>query len=108
LTEVVSLAKNQSPFLSLATNPKVQAIFAILTLGAIILFNSFFYLFRPYDGMEVYQETPLGEIYEVYPGGPADMAGVQVGDQILAIDNKLINPSRSEPRYQPVLELEIL
>jgi len=97
---VVSLAKNHSPFLTLATNPKVQAIFAILILGAIILFNSFFYFFRPYDGMEVYQETPLGEIYEVYPGGPADMAGVLVGDQILAIDNKLINPSRSEPRYR--------
>ncbi len=99
LTEM-ALSNDHPRLLTLATNPKGQAIASILILCAIILFNSFFYIFRPYDGMGVYQEAPLGEIYEVFPGGPADMAGVQVGDQILAIDNKPINPLISEPRYR--------
>lgn len=101
LTEMASLPNDQPPLLTFATKPKVQVITAILILCAIILFNSFFYIFRPYDGVGVYQEAPLGEIYEVFPGGPADMAGVQIGDQILAIDDKPINPLRSEPRYRP-------
>jgi two-component system sensor histidine kinase ComP len=97
---MASLPNEQPMPLTFATNPKWQVIFAILILFVIILFNSFFYIFRPYDGMEVYQEAPLGEVYKVYPGGPADMASVRVGDQILAIDNKLIDPSRSEPLYR--------
>ncbi len=97
---MVSLPNDRSWLLIFATNPVVQVIFAILILFGIILFNSFFYFFRPYDGMEVYQEAPLGEVYQVFPGGPADAAGIKVGDQILAIDNKSINPILSEPRYR--------
>ena len=97
---MVSLPNDRSRLHIFATNPAVQVIFAILFLFGIILFNSFFYFFRPYDGMEVYQEAPLGEVYQVVPGGPADRAGIKVGDQILAIDNKSINPLLSEPRYR--------
>ncbi len=85
----------------MVTNPKGQVILSILILFAIILFNSFFYIFRPYDGMGIYQEDPLGEVYEVVPGGPAERAGIRVGDRILAIDGKLLDPLRSEPRYRP-------
>ncbi len=97
---MISLSNDYPQFLTFATNPKGQVIASILILGAIILFNSFFYIFQPYDGMEVYQEPTLGEVHEVYPGGPADTAGVRIGDQILEIDNKPIDPLRSEPRYR--------
>ena len=90
--------------LRLATHPKGQVILSIILLCAILLFNSFLYIFRPYDGLGVYQEAPLGEIYEVVPSGPADNAGILVGDHILAIDGKPINPLRSEPRYKPGIE----
>jgi two-component system sensor histidine kinase ComP len=96
---MISLYKCYPQFLTFATNPWGQMIFAVIVLCAIFLFNSFFYVFRPYDGMGVSQETPFGEVYKIFPGGPADLAGVQTGDQILAIDNKSIDPLRSEPRY---------
>src|SRR3972149_3122587 len=100
---MASLSNDHPRLLTFATNPKGQVISAIIVLCAILLFNSFFYIFRPYDGMGVYQEAPLGEVYKVYPAGPADKAGVRVSDQILAIDDKPINPLRSEPRYRPGL-----
>ncbi|HMN14103.1 MAG TPA: PDZ domain-containing protein, partial [Bellilinea sp.] len=100
LTEM-ALSNDHPWLLILVTNPKGQVIASILILCAIILFNSFFYIFRPYDGMGVYQEAPLGEVYEVFPGGPADVAGVRIGDRILAIDGKPVDPLRSEPRYRP-------
>jgi hypothetical protein len=95
------LANNRPELIIFAINPRIQVVAAILILCAIILFNAFFYIYRPYDGMGVNQEAPLGEIYEVYPGGPADKAGVQVGDLILSIGNQPIDPLRSEPRYPP-------
>src|SRR3990172_392557 len=98
---MASLSNDHPRLLTFATNPKGQVISAIIVLCAIVLFNSFFYVFRPYEGMGVYQEAPLGEVYEVYPGGPADTAGVQVGDQILAIDDKPIDRPICEPRYRP-------
>ncbi len=82
------------------TNPKGQVTLSILILFAIILFNSFFYIFRPYDGMGIYQMAPLGGVYEVIPGRPADQAGIRVGDRILAIDGKILDPLRVEPRYR--------
>jgi two-component system sensor histidine kinase ComP len=97
---MTSLSNDHPGLLTFATNPMGQVVSAVLILCAIILFNSFFYFFRPYDGMGVYQEAPLGEVYEVFPGGPADKAGVRVGDQVLAIDNKRIDPLHSEPRYR--------
>jgi two-component system sensor histidine kinase ComP len=94
------LSSDHPGLITLITHPMGQVISAILILCVIVLFNSFFYLFCPYDGMGVYQESPLGEVYEIFPGGPADRAGVRVGDQILAIDNRPIDPLRSEPRYR--------
>jgi len=103
MTDMIYPTEDHPRILSLVTHPRWQVIFAILSLCAIILFDSFFYIFRPYDGIGVYQEAPLGEVYEVDPGGPADKAGVLVGDQILAIDGKPINPLIHEPRYRPGL-----
>jgi len=87
--------------IALITNPKGQVILAILTLCAIIIFVASFYIFQPYDGMAIYKEAPLSEVFEVYPDGPADFAGVEIGDRILAIDGRLVDPLRSEPRYRP-------
>ena len=98
---MVSQLTDYPQILRLATQPKGLIILSISILCAILIFNSFFYIFHPYDGMGVYQEAPLGEVYEVVPGGPAENAGILVGDQILAIDGKRINPLRSEPRYRP-------
>jgi C-terminal processing protease CtpA/Prc len=81
------------------THPRGQVLLSILALSAILLFNSFFYLFQPYDGLVVTQEKPLGEVYEVDPGGPADLAGIQPGDLILAIDGRAIRPQVFEPHY---------
>ena len=105
MTDSISLAEDEPRILSFVTYPRGQVIFSILALCAIILFNSFFYLFRPYDGMGVTQEGPLGEVYAVDPGGPAAKAGVQIGDQILAIDRKPIQPLVSKPRYRPGIRL---
>jgi two-component system sensor histidine kinase ComP len=97
----MAITDDHPRLLTFVTNPKGQVITAILILCAILLFNSFFYVFRPYDGIGVYQEAPLGEVFEVVPGGPADLAGVRAGDQLLAIDGKPIDPLRNEPRYRP-------
>ena len=103
-TEMVPTTIDQPHFFKYITNPRVQVFLAVLILCGILLFNSFFYVYQPYDGMEVYQEDPLGGVYVVYNGGPAEMAGVEIGDTILAIANEPVDPSRSEPRYPPGLK----
>jgi len=85
-------------FLKYITNPGVQVFLAAVILCGILLFNSFFYVYQPYDGMGVYQEDPLGGVYVVYADGPADKASVETGDIILAIANKPVDPLRSESR----------
>ena len=99
MVAVKYLSENQHRIVTIFTQPKVQALFSIASLAVIVLFNSFFYIFQPYDGMGVYSEDPLGKVYYVYPNGPAAHAGVEIGDQILAIDGKQINPQVVEPRY---------
>ena len=98
---MVSQPTDYPRILRLATQPKGLIILSISILCAILIFNSYFYIFRPYDGMGVYQEAPLGEVYEVVSSGPVENAGILVGDRILAIDGKPINPLSSEPRYRP-------
>ena len=71
----LSFATEHSRLMLLITNPKGQMILAVISLCAIIVFNSFFYLFRPYNGMGLYNENPLGEVYIVFPGGPAEAPG---------------------------------
>ena len=101
---MASVSEDHLRLITTLSNPKGQVVSSILILFAIILFNSFIYIFQPYDGMEVYQEGPLGEVYKVYPGGPAENAGVVIGDQIKVIAGKPVNHSRSEPRYPPGLK----
>jgi len=100
----VSVYAEHPRIIIILTNPRGQVVFSILTLAAIILFNMFFYIYCPNDGMVVYQENPLGGVSQVYPGGPAEIAGVEVGDRILAIAGKPVAPLRSEPRYPPGLQ----
>ena len=101
---MISPSEDHPVFIRSITDPRVQVILAVVILFGILLFNSFFYIYMPYDGMGVYQEDPLGGVYVVDPGGPADIAGVEIGDLILAIAGKSIDPSRSEPRYPPGLK----
>jgi hypothetical protein len=70
------LSSDHPRYIYAITHPKLQMILSVVFLCAIVLFSSFRYIFQPYDGMEVFQEAPLGEVYEVYPGGPADQAGI--------------------------------
>lgn len=101
---MTSLNRDHPRYIQLITHPKGQVILAVAFLCLIILFITFRYIFHPYDGIEVFQEAELGEVYQVYPGGLAEKAGIQIGDLILAIDGKLINPLRSEPLYKPGLK----
>ena len=96
---MASVSKNHLRLVTIVSNPKGQVVSSIVILLAIILFNSFIYIYQPYDGMEIYQEDTLGEVYKVYRGGPAEHAGVIVGDQIKAIAGKPVNHLRSEPHY---------
>lgn len=92
--------RDPSPIVEWLIQPAFQLLVAVLSLVAVLAFSAFFYLYRPYDGLGVYSENPLGEIYEVVPGGPGAQAGIQPGDLILAIDNRPLNPNLSAPRYQ--------
>ena len=94
-----NLLESQPRFFAVIFRPKTQVVFATVSLAVIILFNSFFFFFQPYDGLEVYSEAPLGQIYYVYPNSPASHAGVQIGDQIVTIGGKQFNPLLAEPRY---------
>lgn len=101
---MVSPTEDHPRFLITLTSPRIQVSLAVVILFGIVLFNSFFYIFRPYDGMGIYQENTSGEVYEIYKDGPADQAGVLVGDRLMAIAGKQLNPDRSEPRYPPGLK----
>ena len=101
LNEMTTLSENHPRVIQIITHPKGHIIFCIFILCGLFLFNSFFFIFRPYEGFELYQEAPLGEVYEVYPGSPAEKAGFQIGDLVTAIEGRLINPLVVEPRYQP-------
>lgn len=101
---MVSASVDHPRFLSYITKPGVQVFLAALILCGILFADSFFYIYQPYDGMQVYQEDPLGEVFVVYFDGPADRAGVEIGDLILAVANNPVDPLRSEPRYPPGLK----
>ena len=87
----------------LLTNSRGQALLALLTFLGILLYGSFFYLYSPYVGFEVFREDLFGEVYLVDPGGPAETAGVRVGDRLLAIDGRPLNADRSGPVFRPGL-----
>jgi signal transduction histidine kinase len=90
------------------THPTFQVAFAVLALGAIVYFIASFYILRPYNGMNTdFYDTGTYDyalmVDAVYPGGPAETAGIQPGDQVLSIDGQLINSIQSEPLYKPSL-----
>jgi two-component system NarL family sensor kinase len=88
------------------TNSTFLVAFAVLALGAIVYFIILFYLVRPYDGMNAdFYGFGLNDCAliadTIYPGGPAEKAGIQNGDWILSIDGQLVDCLRSKPLYKP-------
>ena len=101
------------------THPTFQVAFAVLALGAIVYFIVSFYVLRPYDGMNVdfygFGSDDCVLIADtVYPGGPAEKAGIQSGDRVLSIDRQLVACLRPTSLYKPgrgpgdVVTVEIL
>ncbi len=90
-----------SRFIYLVTRPTFQIILAVLALITIVLFGSFVYLYYPYSGMEISWETDFGRVSVLYPDGPAEQAGVLVGDQLLSIDGKALKQWNNAPAYRP-------
>ena len=82
-------APPESPRVSQILRPTLQGGYTLLTLLAILVFMSAFYLFMPNDGLETV--TGAGEeIVVVRVEGPAAAAGFQQGDTILEIDGRTV------------------
>lgn len=92
--------KMESHVISWITNAKFQVIFALIALCIILFYDISNYFFHPYDGIDLDSEFG-GRIMMVYSGGPANKAGIQVGDQILAIDGQTLDPWLMRPLFKP-------
>lgn len=97
-TQPTPMDFNPPRIISWLTHPKAQSVFALLSLVIILTFISAFYLYTVDEGMLLYAETG-GEIIEVFPGGPAERAGLHEGDVILAIENLPVDPWLRRPLF---------
>lgn len=95
---IPSLAPNDDPphLIVWLTNPKFQLGFALFSLVLMLVFTSAFYLYAVDEGLLLYAETG-GEIVKILPGGPAERAGLQVGDVILSIEGRPVDPWLRRP-----------
>ncbi len=82
------------------TNARGQAVFAIVALCIIVLFAGTRCVLRPYDGMDLQVGDGQVQIVEVYANGPAARAGIASGDQILAINGRLVDGWANKPLYR--------
>lgn len=84
------------------TRPRFQAVAAVLSLCVILLSIYSFYVVRPYDGLFA-RPFPWDRVlvHTLYPGGPAEKAGVRLQDQILAIDGRPVDALSLMPMYRP-------
>jgi signal transduction histidine kinase len=88
---------------SLLTNARVQAIFAIFALCAVTLFVYSLFAFRPYDGMSFGLAGGTSDalsVGTVHVKGPAEDAGILVGDEILSIDGQVVDAWGNRPSYR--------
>ena len=83
----------------LSTRPIFQVMLTVCALIVIVIFGAFAYLYKPYSGMELYWDEDFGKVSAVYPGGPADQAGVLVGDQLVSIDGLPLVQWSNAPAY---------
>lgn len=77
--------------------PKVQVIFTILALCIIIVHDSSILYLLPYDGALLSSKS--NEVIQVDKDGPAEKAGVRLGDQIVKINDNPVDPWGRYPAY---------
>jgi hypothetical protein len=85
------------------THPGFQAASAVLTLIAIVFFAIQYYVLHPYDGMSADYYSLRLRVEAVYGGGPAERAGIRVGDEILSVDGHSTKSPALGPVYGPGL-----
>ncbi len=96
--------KSEYPrIVSLVTHAGFQTAFALIALCLIVIFDVSAFIFRPYDGM-AFDSPDFYVITTVDQEGPADKAGVLVGDKLLAVDGKPVGQWLSRPVYSPGIE----
>jgi len=83
---------------SLLTHTGFQIILALISLCLIIAYDASAFMFRPYDGM-AFDGPDFYVVTTVDEGGPAEKAGIQPGDKLLAIDGTPVGQWLSRPVY---------
>lgn len=95
-----------NPLLSILTNSRAQILYALTGLCLILVYGGSVFVFRPYDGLVITEAIKDGSVIvaAVDPGGPADMAGFQAGDELLTVDGKPVDPWLQAPLYRPLVK----
>ena len=95
-------SREYHPLISFVTNAKFQVVFALVALCVIIVYSSSIYIFPEYPGAWLLPGEQ--EISEVDKGGPADEAGIQVGDKLLAVDGQPFDWWFQRPSFRPGID----
>ena len=92
--------KNEPRIISWLTNVKVQVVFAFLTLCIVLFYNVIYYPLEIFDGTDLVEADYAVLVTRVYPGGPADQAGILPGDEIVSIDGRHLSGLIPGPPYK--------
>jgi len=96
----VSLFEENSRFVYWVTRPVFLVILSVISLVVIIVYATFVHLYNPYYGAAIFWDTNFGSVAELFPGGPADQAGVLEGDRLISIDGKQIVQWSNSPAFR--------
>jgi two-component system sensor histidine kinase ComP len=84
---------NYPKIISLFTSTGFLLVFTLITGSLIIFYNVAFYIYVPLTGVWLDYANPehnSSVISSLDPGGPGEIAGLMVGDQIISIDGREI------------------